>query len=226
MVCRRIDAAEFNRDYLPICRRIFYKEGIQSVEQCKRPFVNRTWRITALPGPISWPWFPSDDPHWAELAQPDQTSDLDPLIWTWEKLGITQIIATAEGWKPTEGPAPGHFPDPHFRGEATLEDLIDFPKKQPAIALFFDTSGTWGLNWADGEDICLLAGDDCFMDTFYEVSGGEIAVRKRFDHHMLTGGGLFVCHPDHPDKYAYDFLYDDLLKWPQLDWINGTPPEY
>ncbi|SDG55247.1 hypothetical protein [Roseospirillum parvum] len=228
MVCRRIDIAEFNRDYLSTCRHLFNDGGFLSIEQCKRPFVNPNWRIAGIPESPDGPWSPKTCPECAQLAQPGQASSLDPLIWTWKKLGITRVVATNRDWMTPEMPTDPEgrrFRDFHAVCSARLEDLIGLWKEDwPHLA--FDASGTWGLHCVFGEDISLLIGDDRFMDTFYEASGGEVAVRKRFDHFMLEHGYLFVCHPDHPDKYAYDFLYDDLLKWPQPDWINGTPLEY
>ncbi|GAB6053719.1 hypothetical protein JCM17960_25390 [Magnetospira thiophila] len=221
MTCRQIDIAEFDRDWLSACQQVFNDNGILYADMGS-PFANPDWRVTALPGDPDEGWGLSECAQCRDLALPGQTNHFDNLVKTWERLGIRHIIGTDRSWNSADEYKKSY----QAVCRAELDCFVELWEGSQYTTLLFDTTGTWGLNCTKSDDISFLAGDDRFMDTFYEVSGGEIAVRKRFDHHMIEHGNFFVRHPENPDQWVYDIIYNDILKWPQPDWIKGLPPEY
>lgn len=205
---RTIDDGEFEREFAAVRERVFGRRFWANGKD-RYPFANRDWQIVPLPWTFIFPNAPgfggwSDDPPF----DPDVVNYLDALCWTLEEFNIGEVVISqrALGGAMIEADGTIVFDvdwDFGAAGEAhrlvwPAERIFEGFEFEEFMRLFalFSSEGRWGMLVDDvgfgyGDRYCysVLGGDRAFIETFYDLAGGERNVRAWFTYDLLCGRG-------------------------------------
>lgn len=198
---RRIDEAEFQRDFAVTRERIFGRQFWPGDEA----FVDRSWREVPIPTtPFGWsgpgPERPSDFPP----IEPYFSNYFEVLCLTLAEFGVDEVLVSRRTIYDTDTlPSPtvhedwifGSAGEEHFLVAPRVSVFKDIEKEatwslQTYYTMFARNDSRWGIVCDDFHfNLTVLGGAPDFIETFYRIAGGERNVRAWLAYSLVGDEG-------------------------------------
>ena len=250
---RRIDEAEFQRDFAATRERIFGQR--YAWYEGNDPFVDRNWRVVPIAStPFEWPTPGPERPSDFPPIEPYFASYFEPLCQALAESGVDEVVVTRRTILPNEGG--NHFiwnfgseGEEHYLVPPTMPALQDIGEKASRsfhsyFTMFARDDDRWGVACCDFEhDFSVLGGVPDIVETFYRIAGSERNVRAWLAFDMFSTevsrsslddtslGEEFVrdlykrAGWPLPNGWGTVFGNDDVVDWSWMFDDEGFPPK-